>query len=297
MWMKLNAPWAALAMALAATTHAYGLEVVADNTVGGFRFPESVACDAGSDAFYVSEFVSALKPGEKDGLGRISKVARDGTVIEAQFLPAPGDVLHKPKGVWIAGERLWVTDIDAVWVFDMQSRKGRKLALPGAEFANDVALAGKTLYVTDNRLDTVFAISPADFLDDSLTPTVTRIAAGQSVFPNGIYPAAQGGLLLAGMAGDGELRGIYVVDDAGEVAPLTEALGRLDGLYQMPDGTLLTTDWSSAALLAWREEGGRQLLAEGFTGPADFCALPSGDDLLVVVPDLVKGELRLIRLQ
>jgi hypothetical protein len=298
MKMRMNSigPRVALAMTLAATAHADGFEVVADNAVGGFRFPESVACDAESDVLYVSEFVSALKPSEKDGQGRISKVARDGAVIEAQFLPAPGDVLHKPKGVWIAGERLWVTDIDAVWVFDIQSRKGRKLALPGAEFANDVALAGETLYVTDNRLDTVFAISPADFLDDSLMPAVTRIAAGRSIFPNGIYPAAQGGLLLAGMAGDGEPRGIYLVDDTGDVAALTEALGRLDGLYQTTDGTLLTTDWSGAALLAWREEGGRQLLAGDFTGPADFCALPTGDDLLVVVPDLVKGELRLIRL-
>jgi hypothetical protein len=36
---------------------------------------------------------------------------------------------------------------------------------------------------------------------------------------------------------------------------------------------------------------------EFLPGPADFCAVPQGKDLLVVVPDLVKSELRLARLQ
>jgi len=293
-WMRLSG---VLGMALSMPAMAAGIEVIADDAIGGFRFPESVACDAESGALYVSEFVSALKPAEKDGQGRIAKVGRDGAVIEAQFLPAPGDVLHKPKGVWVAGARLWVTDIDAVWVFDTQTRRGRKLALPGAEFANDVALAGETLYVTDNRLDTVFAITPADFLDAAVTPTIAQVATGRSIYPNGVYPAADGTLLLAGMAGDGEPRGIYALAADGDVTPVTEGLGRLDGLYEMADGSLLTTDWSSAALLAWNEDGGRQVLAADFQGPADFCALRTGDELLVVVPDLVKGELRLVRLR
>ena len=293
-WMRLSG---VLGMALSMPAMAAGIEVIADDAIGGFRFPESVACDAESGTLYVSEFVSALKPAEKDGQGRIAKVGRDGAVIEAQFLPAPGDVLHKPKGVWVAGARLWVTDIDAVWVFDTQTRRGRKLALPGAEFANDVALAGETLYVTDNRLDTVFAITPADFLDAAVTPTIAQVATGRSIYPNGVYPAADGTLLLAGMAGDGEPRGIYARAADGDVTPVTEGLGRLDGLYEMADGSLLTTDWSSAALLAWNEDGVRQVLAADFQGPADFCALRTGDELLVVVPDLVKGELRLVRLR
>ena len=297
MQIKSIALWSLLGAAFSVGAAAEGIEVIADDAIGGFSFPESAACDAETGTLYVSEFVSALKPLEKDGQGRISKVGRDGAVIEQQFLPASGDVLHKPKGVWVAGERLWVTDIDAVWVFDTQSRRGRRLALPGAEFANDVTLAGDTLYVTDNRLDAVFAIAPADFLDDGVTPTITQVLSAESIYPNGVYPAADGTLLLAGMAGDGEARGIYAVSDDGSVARRTEPLGRLDGLYEMADGTLLTTDWASGALLAENEDGGRQELATGFQGPADFCALGTGDELLVVVPDLVKGELRLIRLR
>ena len=44
-----------------------------------------------------------------------------GKVLEEQFLPAAGDVLNKPKGIWVEGDRLWVTDIDVVWVFDLKT--------------------------------------------------------------------------------------------------------------------------------------------------------------------------------
>ena len=41
---------------------------------------------------------------------------------------------------------------------------------------------------------------------------------------------------------------------------------------------------------------GLKTLATGFRGPADFCVVPEAEGLSVVVPDLVKGELRMIRI-
>src|SRR3546814_7192448 len=76
----------------------------------------SVAYDAAAGVLYVSEFGSALKPTEKDGQGRISKVALDGKVLEERFLPPAGQTLDKPKGIWVAGNRLWVTETGrAMW--------------------------------------------------------------------------------------------------------------------------------------------------------------------------------------
>ena len=285
-----------LALAIS-TVDAQGLKAISDTVVGGLLFPESAACDIKGQAIYVSQFVSALKPADKDGKGRISKLGLDGKMIEQQFLPAAGEVLNKPKGIWIAGKRLWVTDIDAVWVFDIETRKGRKLDLPGAQFANDVALRGNTLYISDNRLDAVFTVSPADFLEAGQTPKITQVASGQSTNPNGVYPAQDGSMLLAGTGGPDQPRGIYALGADGKVETLASDLGRLDGLYQTTDGTLLATDWASGSLFSWSPAGGRQTLAAGFQGPADFCVVPADDGLLVVVPDLVKGELRLIRLQ
>ncbi len=63
----------------------------------------------------------------------------------------------------------------------------------------------------------------------------------------------------------------------------------------MDDGTLLITDWNSGSLFRWSPKG-IETLAKGFKGPADFCVIPEANGFLVVVPDLVLGELRLVRL-
>jgi hypothetical protein len=77
---------------------------------------------------------------------------------------------------------------------------------------------------------------------------------------------------------------------------LSSELGRLDGVYELDDGSLLITDWNSGSLSRWSDKMGMETLATGFKGPADFCVLPDNGELLVAVPDLVKSELRIIRL-
>ena len=271
------------------------LRVISDQSVRGFVFPESVGCDAANKVLYVSQFGGTkLQPAEKDGQGRISKVGLDGKILEERFLPVPGETLHKPKGIWIRGNRLWVTDIDVVWVFDLKTRKGRKLELTGITFANDPAIRGNALYVSDNRADQLYRVDPADFLDAKVKPKVSVVFSGKSVNPNGLYPARDGSLLVAGFKSDKEGRGIYSVDAKGGLKELSKAIGRLDGLYQMNDGTLLVTDWNSGSLLHWSARRGAEPLASGFKGPADFCVRSAANELLVVVPDLPKSELRMI---
>jgi hypothetical protein len=272
------------------------LRVVSEQTVKGFAFPETVTYDPQAKVLYVSEFGSELKPAEKDGKGRISKASLAGEVLDKQFLPAPGgEALNKPKGSWVAGNRFWVTDIDVAWVFDLTTRRGRKVALPGAQFANDLAVMGNALYVSDNRADQLFRVEPADFLEMKGEPKVTRVFQGKSVNPNGIYPAKDGSLLMVGIMSAEQPRGIYSIDAAGEIKTLAKDIGRLDGLYEMDDGTLLVTDWNSGSLFRWSPKG-IETLAKGFKGPADFCVIPEANGFLVVVPDLVQGELRLVRL-
>jgi hypothetical protein len=271
------------------------LRVVSEQTVKGFAFPETVTYDPQTKVLYVSEFGSELKPAEKDGKGRISRVSLTGAVLDKQFLPIGGDVLNKPKGSWVVGDRLWVTDIDVVWVFDLKTRRGKKLALPGIQFANDLAVMGNALYVSDNQADQLYRVEPADFLEMSGEPKVTRVFKGKSINPNGIYPAKNGSLLMVGFMSAEQQRGIYSMSPDGEIKTLAAAVGRLDGLYEMDDGTLLITDWNAGALLRWSVKG-TETLAKGFKGPADFCVIPETNGFLVVVPDLVQSELRLVRL-
>jgi hypothetical protein len=274
---------------------AKGLRVVSDRTVTGIAFPESVAYDPRAKVLYTGQW-SELKPPDKDGKGKISKLSLDGKVLEDRFLPAHGETLHKPKGIWVRGERLWVTDIDAVWVFDLKSRKGRKLDLPGMGFANDPAVQGGALFISDNLNDLLYRVEPADFLNHEGRPQIAVVFAGKSINPNGVYPARDGSLLAVGFLSPKQARGIYSVSKSGEIKTLAKEIGRLDGVYQMRDGSLLVTDWDSGSLSHWTPKSGMQGLAKGFKGPADFCVIPDDKGLTVVVPDLVQSQLRFIRL-
>lgn len=294
--LGLSVCLAGLQLGLAQNASADGPKVLSQKTVTGFAFPESVGCDAAGKVLYVSEFGSELKPTQKDGKGRISKVSLIGEVLDKQFLPAPGKTLNKPKGNWIHGNRLWVTDIDVLWSFDLKTKEGRSVALPGAQFANDPAVLGNAVYVSDNRGDQMFRVEPADFLKMKGEPKVTTVFSGKSINPNGVYPAADGSLLMVGFLAPDKPRGIYAMVPGKDPKPLAENVGRLDGLYQMKNGDLLITDWNAGTLLHWNAKTGTQKLADGFKGPADLCAMPNDKGLLVVVPDLVKSELRIIQL-
>ena len=273
-----------------------GLRVVSDQMISGFKFPESVGCDAKNKVLYVSEFGSKLAPAEKDGKGYISKLSLDGKVVDERFLPAHGETLHKPKGIWVRGDRLWVTDIDVLWVFDLKSRKGRKLELRGITFANDPAILGNSIYVSDNRADLVYRVEPADFLNSKIDPQVSIPAAGKKMYPNGLWPARDGSLLIGGFQSPKEPRGLYQMSRDGEIKTLADQLGRIDGVYQLKDGSLLVTDWNSGSLARWSAKGGMQPLAKGFKGPADFCVIESGKGMTAYVPDLVQSQLRIIKL-
>lgn len=292
----LVAALTALQIPNAASVSAKDLRVLSDKTITGFGHVESVAYDPKGKIFYTGDFGPDLKPADKDGKGKITKVSLDGKIVEDGFLPAKGQVLNKPKGIWISGNRLWVTDIDSVWVFDLKTKEGKKLELPGVTFANDPAVAGNTLYVSDNRSDQLVKVEPADFLKSKTAPKISVVFKDKSINPNGIFPGKGGSLLMVGFKDKDNPRGIYSLVPGKDPVPLSDNFGLLDGLYQLPNGDILTTDWKTGSLIRWSKKDGIQTLASGFKGPADFCAVRNKEGLLVAVPDLVKGEIRLIQL-
>ena len=123
------------------------LKVISEKTVTGFGYIESVAYDPREKVFYTGDFGPDLKPGDKDGKGFITKVSLDGKILEKRYCPPEGQTMNKPKGIWIKGTRLWVTDIDSVWLVDLKTKQSKRLELPGIQFANDPAIVGNALYV------------------------------------------------------------------------------------------------------------------------------------------------------
>lgn len=285
----------ALLVLLAVPVAAFAqLKVTSDTTLTGFTHAESIGCDPQNNAFYASEFGSKLAPLEKDGAGYISKWSLEGKLVEKNFLPAAGEKMDKPKGIWVQGNRLWTTDIDSVWIFDLETKKGRKLAIPGAQFANDPAVRGHALYVTDNRGDQVFRIAPADFLHMKGDPEIATVFKGAGVNPNGIWPSQS--IAIVGFAGADAPRAIYRLDENRQPQAVSDPIGRLDGVYELKDGSLLVTDWNSGSLFQWSKQMGMNKLAEGFKGPADFCVIEGSNGLTAYVPDLVQSHVRVIRL-
>lgn len=289
--------WAVVALALGGCATAAvdqddspPLKVVSDTTAAGFGWPESVGCDAAHDVLYVSQFGGAKpNPPAKDGQGYISKVGLDGKVIEKRYFDV---TLNKPKGIWIAGTRLWVTDIDSLWIFDTETRKGRRLPIPGIQFANDVTIWNGAVYVSDNRSDQLFRIEPADFLDPSVQPRAEAMWSRKGIFPNGLWPGKDGSLLMVGFESAESHKAIYSMSPDGAIRDLSVPIGRLDGLQQLDDGTLLVTDWDSGEVFRYGPRREVQVLGKGFKGPADLCMLHD----TIYVPDLVKGEVRMIRI-
>jgi hypothetical protein len=286
----------ALQVATTPALSAKELKVLSEKTVTGFGHTESVGYDADNKVLYVSDFGAALKPADKDGKGKITKVSLEGKIIEDGFLPAKGQVLNKPKGIWIHGNRLWVTDIDSVWVFDLKTKQGKKLPLPGITFANDPTIMDGALYVSDNRSDKLVKVEPADFLNAKSEPKITLVFSGKGVNPNGLWPGQDGSLLMVGFASKDKPRGIYAMKPGGEPKEISKDIGVLDGLYQMENGDLIATDWVSGSLFQWNKKMGVKKLATGFKGPADIGVVPNKKGLLVVVPDLVTGKLRFVQL-
>ena len=269
--------------------------VVSDTQVATFGHPESVAYDPAGKLLYMSNFGEAFKPTLADGQGFISKLDLNGKVLEKHYLPGPGQKLNKPKGMWVENGRLWVTDIDAVWCFDLAGKQGKRLALPGAQFLNDLCVGEGKLYVSDTAAGRIYLISPADFL--KAEPSQRVMLSPPGFHPNGLYPQPGGGVIIAArsdMKGPG---GLFKARDVGQMEQIRGGLGRLDGVALLPDGAILYTDWAQGGLFLLRGEAAPARLAGGFGGPADFGLAPRGKGFLVAIPDLVTGNLRLIKIE
>jgi len=86
-------------------------------TPEGLNTPESACYNPGDKIIYVSNV--AGNPNEKDGIGFVSKINEKGEFIEKQWVKG----LNAPKGIGIANDKLYVTDIDEVVEISLKTGK------------------------------------------------------------------------------------------------------------------------------------------------------------------------------
>jgi hypothetical protein len=276
---------AALSLLLAAGLHSTAdAEPAVQWETSGFKTPESVLPVPAEGFAYVSNV--AGQPLDKDGNGFISKISlADGKIIALEW--AKG--LDAPKGMALAGGKLYVSDVDKLVEIDVKS--GAILAkyeAPGSVFLNDLA-ADENGHV---------------YVSDSSTSTIWRLAGGklekwmegpELKFPNGLH--VQGDkLIVAAWGAPGtsaqkseasNLIEIAIADkkvsNLGDGTPV----GNLDGIE--PEGDdFIVSDWVAGKVFRIAKSGKADLLLTLTQGTADIGYVPA--EKLLIVPLMMSDK-------
>ncbi len=281
----------------ACSSHSDTKSAAAPRPVGatrGLAHPESVRYDSVADVYYVSNING--DPSAHDDNGFIDVVSADSFRVILTLVRGGrnGVRLDAPKGLALAGDTLWVADIDAVRAFDKHDGHpilSIDLAPMHAVFLNDVALGPDgAIYVTDTGDgdstrrggNTIFRIANGRVTVALSTPALQA--------PNGIaWDAALKHFLLA--PGGKQVQ----VWNPGETAPTPYSTGpgQYDGIEALADGRILITSWADSALHVITH-GAMTTWIRGLSSPADI-----GVDTrrgIVAVPRLEKNEVDYFKL-
>ena len=244
--------------------------------VEGFLTPESVLHDTVQDIYFVSTINGS--PTAKDNNGFISRVKPDGAVENLKFIEGgrTGITLNAPKGLALAGDTLWVADIDAVRAFNAKTGApidSVSLGKLGAVFLNDIVVVPTgALYITDTGIrfddvgnvlhpgpDRVFRMGP----DRAVTVAVRGDTLGR---PNGIALDAAGKRFVIVEFGARSVLAWKPGDKAPSV--IAKGPGGFDGV-EIVGGRILVSSWNDSTVSSY-ETGQEVKLITGVPSPADI---------------------------
>jgi len=290
------------------TYHALVLSLLAATgltAADGLELPESIVQDLDTGALYCSN-VGGNQPTleavvAKDGNGFISKLTITGGVETLKLIPQPGEPpLNGPKGLCIIGTILWVTDIDRVVAYDLETSKQISefsLVDKNVTFANDLVEIDGDLLVTDTAGDQVLQLNGADRGTITGAEVIEKGIFGGA---NGITADGKGTIYLATYPvgtmpkAGGMVRAFKFGESLDNRSKLGFAVGQWDGLTVAPDGTVYASDWTSAGIWKLAPGGKPEQIAKDLQGPADFCLLKDGSALLV--PEMGASKITVVSL-
>ena len=190
------------------------------------KVPESVLYNEANKILYVSNIDG--DPGAKDGKGSIGKVGLDGKIIAVDWVTG----LHAPKGMALVKNMLWVADVDALVVIDIDAAKiVKRINVPGAAFLNDVTAASDgTIYVSDSKTKVIHKVEK-----DKPSVYLTNLQA-----PNGVLAVDKTLYLL-------DKGALYKVGDGKTLVKVAGGIdGNADGLEHVAGDDFLATIWEGA---------------------------------------------------
>jgi sugar lactone lactonase YvrE len=139
--------------------------------------PESVLYHEGNNVLYVSLIDG--DGAEKDGKGGVAVLNLDGSVKNQNWVTG----MHAPKGMAIHENLLYVADITAVTVIDLETGDVlHEIEFPDAVFLNDVTVdEDGIVYVSDTRTGTIYQMQdnqPMVFLENAPNANGLKVADG-----------------------------------------------------------------------------------------------------------------------
>ena len=256
-------------------------------TLGGFNHPESIDLDVAHGVLYVSSLGGG--PLDKDGNGFISKVSKDGKMLEQNWVTG----LNAPKGIVMSGFKLFVSDIDQLVEIDTRTGKiVAKYDAPGAKFLNDTAIdADGNVYVSDIAKSTIWQLKDGKMAVWYDKPGFQN--------PNGLRVIRGDKLLVAGfgtgMHDDGAMdtKGSLLVIDlkTKELTNLGDGrgIGALDGLERNGRDGYYATDFNAGALYNINKDGSFETVLDLPAGSADMDQFNNGHT--VVIPQMLENQI------
>ncbi|MGQ0671557.1 MAG: SMP-30/gluconolactonase/LRE family protein [Hyphomicrobium sp.] len=282
---------AVLLLGLAAASAAHAAEPARLWQLGGFENPESALPDLTSGTIYVSNV--AGDPTAKDGNGYISKATIDGKLTAAKWVTG----LDAPKGMALVGGVLFVADIDQLIEIDTKAGKiAARHPASGAKFLNDVAAdAQGRVYVSDMATNTIWRLADGKFeswlQSDSLknpngllVEGDTLIVAAWGKMTDGFATKVPGNLLAVSLADKS-------IKDLGDGA----AVGNLDGIEPLGNGTYVVSDWMSGKVFKIAASGKAEQILALTPGAADLGYSPG--DKTMFLPMMKDNTLDAYRIE
>lgn len=255
----------------------------------GLSTPESVLWDPTRSVWYIANING--NPPEKDNNGYIVRVGANGEAKDSlPFIAGgAGDItLHAPKGMALAGDTLWVADIDALRGFDVNTGKAVatvSLEKLGATFLNDVALGPDGLvYITDSGIGfdaqgNVTHPGKSRMFAVNGRAAVEAVVFAKESAANGIgWSPTRAAWVMVGF----NTQSVFEwKPDTKEATAIGTGPGGGDGLIILEDGRAVYSSWADSSLNVFAD-GKTTTLRKGLPQPADLGFDPARK--LIAVP-------------
>ncbi len=244
-----------------------------------FKSPESVTWDPMRHVLFVSN-VNCGSIEKKDGY--ISIISIDGKMIRDKWI----DGLNGPKGMFVSGDSLFVSDVNSLVEIDIVKRKviNRYIAKE-SKFLNDVVVApNKDVFVSDTLGNAIYRLHNGKFK--------VWMKSDKLEHPNGLI-IERNQLIVATWGKDldpatwaskvpGRLLSISLKTLKISELGGSFSIGNLDGLEMDNDSGYQATDWGSGTLFNIESNGKVTELLRLKKGSADHEFVTSHN--LVVIP-------------